>query len=125
MYPVTERDQADIEKRFTYHRPGGDQAERYVSLRAYARELATVLLRSVPDCRERDVALAKLEESIFWANAGIARNERWSEPAPAEPLPVGAHSLAAAVQANNPAPQTVKVEPPALPGPGASSPLSE
>jgi len=28
-----------------------------------------------PDSREKSVAITKLEESIMWANAAIARNE--------------------------------------------------
>ncbi len=65
---------ADIEQRFTYHTPQGNQPEKYTVVRATARSLAHVLLDNVPEGRERSLALTKLEEAIFWANAGIARN---------------------------------------------------
>lgn len=42
------------------------------------RDGATVLAMRieavVPESRERSLALTKLEEVVFWANAGIARN---------------------------------------------------
>lgn len=64
-----------IENNFTYHTPKNDQAERYISLRAKAKELAYLIVNSTPESREQSLALTKLEESIMWANASIARNE--------------------------------------------------
>lgn len=66
----------DIETRFTYHAPHGDQPIRYERIRFGARDLATLIDQSVPDSREKSLAMTKLEEAVFWANAGIARNER-------------------------------------------------
>ena len=63
-----------IENNFTYHAPKEGQQEKYVALRAKAKELAALFLELVPDSRERSVALTELENSVFWANAGIARN---------------------------------------------------
>lgn len=111
MYTPSPHDIAKVEKHFTYHRPGGDQPERYTTLRAYAREMAMQMLKLVPDSQERDIAILKLEESIFWANAAIARNEQWAEPTPVEPLPFGQPTLANFVEEAKPAPQVVKVEP--------------
>ena len=65
----------DIENNFTYHSPSGDQAERYQALRGNAKALAYEIEEFCPDSRERSLALTKLEEAIFWANASIARNE--------------------------------------------------
>lgn len=64
-----------IEKAFTYHPPKDDQPERYVAIRAKAKELATLYAELVPSSRELAVALTNLEQSVMWANAGIARNE--------------------------------------------------
>jgi tRNA(Ile)-lysidine synthase TilS/MesJ len=64
-----------IEKNFTYHPPKGNQQERYISLRNKAKELAIHIVETCPDSRERSLALTSLENSIFWANASIARNE--------------------------------------------------
>ena len=65
----------DIENAFTYHRPKGDQPERYERLRAEAKDLAALIEKSCPDSREKSLAFTKLEEAIMWANASIARNE--------------------------------------------------
>lgn len=68
-------DRALRERNFTYHPPGGDQAERYKRLRAKGSELAEDINKLCPKSRERSVAMTKLEEACFWANAAIARNE--------------------------------------------------
>jgi hypothetical protein len=68
-------DNGEIEKRFTYHPPKGDQAERYQLIRAKAKELADLVAQACPDSREKSLAFTKLEESVMWANASIARNE--------------------------------------------------
>lgn len=65
----------EITKRFTYHPPKEDQAEKFVSIRSKARQLADLLDQLVPDSREKSVAFTKLEEVVHWANAGIVRNE--------------------------------------------------
>lgn len=67
---------ARIRHDFTYHPPFGDQAERYSTIRNLARDLAESLLVRCPASRELSLALTKLEEAVFWANASIARNEK-------------------------------------------------
>lgn len=74
-YPLTDEDAKSIDNNFTYHSPKPGQNERYVNLRAQARQLAIQICYCVPKSRERSLAITKLEEAIFWANAGIARNE--------------------------------------------------
>ena len=64
-----------LDNEYTYHSPKNDQPERYVYLRTKARELATAIVNLTPPSREQSVALTKLEEAIFAANAAIARNE--------------------------------------------------
>ena len=61
---------------FVYHKPIGNQPERYEHIRAKAKELAETLVALCPQSRELSVALTELETSIFWANASIARNEK-------------------------------------------------
>lgn len=68
-------DAKEIEKRFTYHAPKGDQQQRYEQLRAAARELAEVFNALCPESREKSLAFTALEEAIMWANASVARNE--------------------------------------------------
>lgn len=65
----------DLNKRFTYHPPKGDQAQRYEDIRRNAHSLAAFIDASCPDSREKSLALTKLEEAVMWANASIARNE--------------------------------------------------
>ena len=64
-----------LENNFTYHSPKNDQPHRYEDLRGTGKFLAGKILDQCPDSRERSLALTKLEEAIFWANASIARNE--------------------------------------------------
>ena len=68
-------DQTRLEKDFTYHAPKGDQPERYTALRKMGKDLAEQIMYKTPQGREQSLALTKLEEAIFWANAAIARNE--------------------------------------------------
>lgn len=65
----------DIVNRFTYHPPKGNQPQRYEQVRDRGLSMADFLVRECPQSRELSLALIKLEEVIFWANAAIARNE--------------------------------------------------
>lgn len=67
--------QADLDNRFTYHAPTGDQPKKYELLRAQAKELARNFVLLCPPSRELALALVRLEEAMMWANAGIARQE--------------------------------------------------
>jgi hypothetical protein len=64
-----------IEKSFTYHAPKADQIPRYGEIRDKAKELAYLIDGLVEDSREKSLAFTKLDETVMWANAGIARNE--------------------------------------------------
>lgn len=63
-----------IETSFTYHAPTAGQPEMYQKLREKAKELAYLIEELVPDGREKSSAITRLEESIMWANKGIACN---------------------------------------------------
>lgn len=62
----------EINEQFTYHRPTGDQPQRYEQLRAKAKELAFLIRDLCPATPERTEAINRLRESIMWANASIA-----------------------------------------------------
>jgi hypothetical protein len=64
-----------FEENFTYHAPFGDQPERYTQIRAAARVFAEYIAETAPDSEERTLALRKIQEAVFWANASIAVNE--------------------------------------------------
>lgn len=68
-------DSIDLEKRFTYHAPKGDQTKRYETIRNTALRFADYIDLECPDSREKSLAITKLEEVVMWANASIARNE--------------------------------------------------
>jgi hypothetical protein len=67
-------DKLDLENRFTYHAPKGDQPERYQTIRSMCGSLAGYLNEAVPESREKSLAITHLEEVVFWANAAIARH---------------------------------------------------
>ena len=65
-----------VDNNFTYHAPQGDQPGRYERLRGEAKSLANSIVSLCPATSETTLALRKLEEAIFWANASIARNSQ-------------------------------------------------
>ncbi len=65
-----------IDNNFTYHPPINNQTERYALIRETAKQLAFLIGAQCPDSREKSLAMTKLEESVMWANASIARNEK-------------------------------------------------
>ncbi len=69
----------DLQTRFTYHPPKDDQVPRYNTLRRNAESFAMMILDLTPTSREQSLAITKLEEVVFWANAAIARREEKSD----------------------------------------------
>ena len=65
-------DAAEIERRFTHHRPEGTKILEHNSVRKDFKEFAT-LLADLPEGREKSLAFTALEESSFWAHAAVAR----------------------------------------------------
>lgn len=63
-----------IENNFKYHSPKEGQPEIYTSIREKAKELAYLIDEVVPNSREKSVAMTNLEQTVMWANAGVARN---------------------------------------------------
>ena len=64
----------ELYNRFTYHKPDEEQIKHYDSIRSLARILAEDIVQRCPESREQSLALSRLEEAVFWANASIARN---------------------------------------------------
>lgn len=67
-------DEADLRNRFDFH-PALTEEKRneHTSIRQEHLRLALDLLARLPHCRETSLAITKLEESMFWANAAAAR----------------------------------------------------
>lgn len=66
-------DKKELDIRFTCHRPIGNQPGRYEVVRSVARDVAEMIDLVCMDSREKSLALTKLDESIFYINAAIAR----------------------------------------------------
>jgi hypothetical protein len=67
-------DAGDIENRFNFHAATTDEKrDAHTSVRQGARRLADDLNEQLPEGREKALAITKLEEVMFWANAALAR----------------------------------------------------
>lgn len=62
-----------IENNFIYHKPDEKSTIAIMKIREYARNFAYLIDETVPNSREKSLAMTKLEEVAMWANAGIAR----------------------------------------------------
>ena len=65
--------EADIKNRFNYHKPDEQAMATHQAVRDVIREAAVDIDVLVPEGREKSLALTNLEQAMFWANAGIAR----------------------------------------------------
>lgn len=61
-----------LEQIFTYHAPGPKQQEKYIKLRAKAKELAMLINEVCPESREKSVAITHIQTVSMFANAAIA-----------------------------------------------------
>ena len=74
MKSMNTNDKKRLDNDFCYHAPTSEQIPKYQGLRAAFKNLATEIVETCPDSRERSTALTHLETAMFWANASIARN---------------------------------------------------
>lgn len=72
---LTQDQERELNKRFTYHPPQPSQPERYTKIRETAKEFAKLIMLATPASREQSLALTKLDEVVMHANSAIARNE--------------------------------------------------
>jgi hypothetical protein len=75
MYSESDQQAKARENAFTYHKPFGDQQDRYVMIRETAKALSAVFNQNCPMSRELALAQTKLQEAVMWANSAIACNE--------------------------------------------------
>ncbi len=70
-------DKADLEHLFGYHAHPADipeVKETHEMVNHQMRGAAEMVLDNTPECREQTIAVNKLQEAMFWANAAVARN---------------------------------------------------
>jgi hypothetical protein len=65
----------EIEANFKYRPVSRDQVNDMEAVMAGCKQLAELLNIVCPSSREKSLAITKLEEAMFWANASIARNQ--------------------------------------------------
>ena len=66
----------DLNNRFEYHPPTSDGiALNHQAIREECKNLAQFIDALIPEGREKALAITKLEEAMFWANAAIARHQ--------------------------------------------------
>lgn len=64
-----------LENRYQYHPPKGQQADQYALIRGIILETAVACVDITPCSPEQARALNALDEAMFLFNAAIARNE--------------------------------------------------
>lgn len=70
-------DVTDIANRFAFHAATTEEKKMaHGSVRTLCSTLALILNDKVPEGREKALMMTHLEEVMFWANAGIARNNK-------------------------------------------------
>jgi hypothetical protein len=66
----------DFLKRFAFHPATTDEKQlAHGQVRGSCLGIAQLLDEMLPDGREKSLAITKLQEVMFWANAAIARVE--------------------------------------------------
>lgn len=81
LYKLQPADETYLEDSFKSHPPHSTQIKRYSDMREGCKIIAEGILISCPPSRERSLALTNIEQAMFWANAAIARNEKWDPEA--------------------------------------------
>lgn len=68
-------DQFELMHRFEYHPPLDNKTvAAHEATRSLIGDLADRFNELLPEGREKALVMTKLEETMFWANASIARN---------------------------------------------------
>lgn len=65
----------DLAHRFEYHAPDDHKRIRHEEVRSYILYVARAIDERTSPGREQSLAITKLEEAMFWANAAIAREQ--------------------------------------------------
>lgn len=66
-------------RRFFSHRVGEGAKDKMALVRGVLIKAGGIVQETVPEGREKSLAMTKLEEAMFWANAGVSRLSEDSE----------------------------------------------
>jgi hypothetical protein len=65
-----------LKDRFSHHVPKNEKVTKsFEDIRRNMLTTACILGEKCPESRELNIAIKKLEEAMYWANAAIARNQ--------------------------------------------------
>lgn len=64
----------DIANRFDFHQPDDEKRMSHEFVRNMLAATAKDFEHLLPEGREKSLAITKLEEAMFWANAALARS---------------------------------------------------
>jgi hypothetical protein len=67
-------DAAEITRRFSYYPPTDEFQRLHITVRHAVLSTAQHLADVLPECHEKAVAIEKLEEAMFWAQAAVERS---------------------------------------------------
>ncbi len=70
--PLDPDTRAMVDHAFSYHKPEGDQSNRYVAIREAGKAFAEVLLSVCPSSADRTAALRQIQDAVMTANRSIA-----------------------------------------------------
>ena len=65
----------DLEQRFTRHELSREKRASIEEIRDCAKNFAYLIAMTVPDGREKSLAITKIEEAVMWANKGISQQK--------------------------------------------------
>lgn len=57
---------------FRYHKPEGDDPEKYIAIREAGKAFAEVIVGNTPPSADQSAAIRKVREAVMTANAAIA-----------------------------------------------------
>lgn len=63
----------ELDSRFDYHAPDSTRVLEHERIRNECKQFAAWFDIKLPEGREKALAMTRLEEVMFWANAAIAR----------------------------------------------------
>ncbi len=61
----------ELMNRVNYHNPNEETIEKIENIRLLTKALMLDINMELEDCREKSLALTKIEEALMWVNKGL------------------------------------------------------